>query len=150
MFTEKIRQAFRQLRECNEQLQTVQQQQKELMDTLLLMQDANAAAFSELKERIIHAENKIDGITDRAVSIENKIDGITDRAVSIENKIDGVTNRAVSIENKIDGVTNRAISIEGRTDELIVRAKSIEGKENDIAEKWKKTGNVRIKLKGLN
>ncbi|MEA4993181.1 MAG: hypothetical protein VB060_04990 [Oscillibacter sp.] len=122
MFTEKIRQAFRQLRECNEQLQTVQQQQKELMDTLLLMQDANAAVFSELKERMIHAENKIDGITDRAVSIEKKI----------------------------DGVTNRAVSIEGRTDELIARAKSIEGKENDIAEKWEKTGNVRIKLKGLN
>ena len=136
MFTEKIRQAFRQLRECNEQLQTVQQQQKELMDTLLLMQDANAAVFSELKERMIHAENKIDGITDRAVSIEKKIDG--------------VTNRAVSIEKKIDGVTNRAVSIEGRTDELIARAKSIEGKENDIAEKWEKTGNVRIKLKGLN
>ena len=67
-----------------------------------------------------------------------------ERLIHVEEKLDGsapeMIERLMHVEEKLDG----------KTSEIIQRLVSVEEKENDIANKWDKTGNIRIKLKGLN
>lgn len=116
---------IRKIREALASIQEIEQLEKENTAMLSTIQQQ----LNDINEEIqkIHEEQEI---RERLIHVEEKLD----------NGIPEIKERIIHIEERLDS------NIPEIKDRLI----HIEEKENDLSYKWEKTGNIRIKFKGLN
>ena len=86
--------------------------------------------FADAATRQLREENR--EIRERLIHIEDKENELIERAIHIEDKENELIERAIHIEDKENELRERAIHIEDKENELIERAIHIEDKENEF------------------